>query len=70
MTTCVSREEVEGVEVGEVVSAVYFDGLQETDRHPQPYGHQVSAHKENSYKEPRPQHCEGVRGEGREGVRE
>ena len=41
--TGIARDEVEGVEVGELVAAVNLNRLQETNRHPQPDHYQMVA---------------------------
>ena len=67
--TCVSRDEVEWVEVREVIATVHLDGLQESHHHPEPDQHQVVAEQGHTDEEPSAKDCEIVGG-GREGGRE
>ena len=53
--TSISREEVEWIDVREVVAAVHLDGLQESDKHPQPDQCQVVAEHSHSDEETSPE---------------
>ena len=49
--TSISRDEVQGVEVREVVATVHLNGLQQSNKHPQPDQHQVVTEHGNSDEE-------------------
>ena len=47
LLTNISRDEVEGIEVGKVVARVQVDSLQKSHYHPQPKDHQVVAQEKD-----------------------
>ena len=47
LLTDISRNEVEGIEVGKVVATVHLDGLHKSHSHPQPEDRQVVAQEED-----------------------
>ena len=50
LLTNISRDEVEGIEVGKVVARVQVDSLQKSHYHPQPKDHQVVAQEKDPNK--------------------
>ena len=52
--TCVSWDEVQRVEVGEVVATVHLNGFQEPHHHPGPDENQVVAQQQDANEKPGP----------------
>ena len=50
LLTNISRDEVEGIEIGKVVARVHLNSLQKSHYHPQPKDHQVVAQEKDPNK--------------------
>jgi len=48
---CVAGDEVEGVDVGDVVTTVHVYRLHQAECHPRPHHHHVTSHQQDTNKE-------------------